>query len=64
MIFQIGENRIDFIKGFKPKSLNQFLKTYSSVGSDEELTEVYNKLNGNDSTATKKVRKTKSKSND
>jgi len=59
MEFVIGKNRIEFNKGFKPKSLTRFLKTYSSVGSDEELTKIYNELNGNDTRTDKKVRKAK-----
>ena len=64
MTFHVGENRIEFNKGFKAESLSQFLKTYLFLGSKEDVTELYDKLNGNDSTAAKKVRKTKSKSND
>ena len=63
MKFVIGKNRIEFNEGFKPKSLTLFLKTYSSVGSDEELTKIYDKLNGNDTRASKKPRKTKRKRN-
>ena len=59
MVFNVGKNRIEFNKGFKPKSLALFLKTYSSVGSDEELTKIYDKLNGNDTRADKKVGKAK-----
>ncbi len=61
MEFRIGKNRIDFREGFKPKSLRQFLKTYSSIGSDEELTKIYNKLNGYTSSANRKSKKAKRK---
>jgi len=59
MKFVIGENRIEFNEGFKPKSLPLFLRTYSSVGSDEELTKIYDKLNGNDTRTDKKLGKVK-----
>lgn len=59
MEFKIGKYRIGFNKGFKPKSLPLFLKTYSFVGSDEELTKIFDKLNGNDTRANKKPRKAK-----
>lgn len=57
MEFKIGKNRIEFNKGFKPKSLTLFLKTYSSVGSDEELTKIFDKLNGNITTTNRKPKK-------
>jgi hypothetical protein len=62
MDFQIGKNRIEFNKGFKPKSLTLFLKTYSLLGSEEELTKIYDKLNGNTTRTSKKSRKVKRES--
>jgi hypothetical protein len=47
MKFVIGENRIEFNKDFKPKSLTLFLQTYSLLGSEEELIDIYDTLNGN-----------------
>ena len=62
MEFQLGKNRLDFAEGFKPKSFAKFSKTYSSLGSEEELKNVFDKLNGNTITASKKSRKVKPKS--
>ena len=62
MEFTIGKNRIEFNKGFKPKSLTLFLKTYSFLGSEEELTKIYDKLNGNTTATIRKPRKVKRKS--
>ena len=61
MEFTIGKNRIEFNKGFKPKSLTLFLKTYSFLGSEEELTKIYDKLNGNTTATVKKLGKVKRK---
>ena len=62
MEFIIGRNRIEFNKGFKPKSLTLFLKTYSNLGSEEELITIFDKLNGNTTRTIKKLRKVKRKS--
>ena len=64
MIFSIGGNRIEFREGFKMKSFSKFRKIYSSHGrvSDEELKVIFDKLNGNDIRADKKVKKADRKS--
>ena len=64
MEFTLGKAKLRFNKGFKPKSLPLFIKTYSKFGSEEELTKIYDKLNGNITRADKKPRKVKRKSDD
>ena len=62
MEFKTKKAIIRFNKGFKPKSLTLFLKTYSNFGSEDELTKIYDTLNGNTRTVIKKPRKVKRKS--
>lgn len=47
MEFKLGKAILRTREGFKPKSLTSFIETYSYLGSKEELTKVFNKLNGN-----------------
>jgi len=59
----IGDKRTNFVEGFKPKSLAKFLKDYSFLGSKEDVTNAFNKLNGNNRATSKKTGKTKQSSN-
>ena len=61
MEFILGRNRLNFAEGFKPKSFAQFKKTYSSLGSEEELKDIFDKLNGNTITTSRKPIKAKRK---
>ena len=63
MRFVLGKKKIEFNEGFKPKSLTLFLKTYSLLGSEQELITIFDKLNGNTTRTIKKVSKTKRESN-
>jgi len=47
MRFTLGGLTIEFKEGFMPKSLSKFLKDYEEVGTKDELTDMFNKLNGN-----------------
>jgi len=62
MVFNINKSRISFNEGYKPKSLKEFLKGYASIGSEEDLTDIFNKLNGNDITADKQPKEVKKQS--
>ena len=60
MEFQLKNKKgiIRFNKGFKPKSLPKFLKAYSNI-DEEELTAIFDKLNGSDNRPNKQTRQTK-----
>ena len=61
MEFKLGKTRLNFAEGFKPKSFAKFKKTYSNLGSEEELRNVFDKLNGNTTTTSNKPIKAKGK---
>ena len=61
MNFQLCKNRLNFAEGFKPKSFALFKKTYSSLGSEEELKNIFDKLNGDTITTSRKSSKAKRK---
>lgn len=58
MDFKTGNAKIGFREGFKPKSLTLFLKTYSYLGSEKEITKIFKKLNGNTTATKRKSKKT------
>lgn len=63
MEFNLGKKKgiIRFNKGFKPKSLSNFIKTYDKVVDEETLTDIFHKLNGSNRQSYKQPRETKRK---